>query len=411
MLLAPLDRLDEILPARVRVVAARETPIPTIAVRARAAATRMPGLVRGDIGQVVGVDPSVEVLYGPPAGIDALRAGLAETWNRTFGLADGTVAGLPGGLTADHVAVCTGAAEGLSLLFKCFAEDRTVALPRGHWENYTNGVEMAGGRAVTVDYFDARGALDATGLARALRAEKVSALVANFPCNPTGAALSAEECQQLARVAEDTGVVLIADEVYARLRYDGLPPVTMLKYAPGHAVAVSSASKEYLLPGARVGFVLSARAYLTNVVMRKLIRANTASPGILGQERLLGLVQAEVADLRAGREPALLGRIRGEMHRRRDALVTVLARHGFSTVGRPNHGPAGTIFLMAALPGWWAGTDEEFVEAALEAGCVSAIPGAAFGLPGAIRLSYGAMSLEDITRLDGNLAAFQSSRV
>ncbi len=409
MTLAPLDRLDEILSPCVRAVTECETPIPTIAVRAKAKAKTTPALVRGDIGQVAGVEPDAEVLYGPPSGLDALRDALAESWNRTYNLTDGKIPGLPAGLTAAHVAVCTGAAEGLSLLFRCFAEGRAVGLPRGHWENYTNGVNLAGGRTLVVDYFDTRGELNAEAIANAVRVEGLAVLVANFPCNPTGAVLTAEECARLGRVAEDTGVLLIADEVYARLRYDGRPPVTLLRYAPGHTVGVSSASKEYLLPGARVGWVLSTRPRLTDVVLRKLIRANTASPGVLGQERVLQRLQSELDALRMRHEPPLIVALRGAMRERRDALLDVLARHGMDAVGRRGHLPAGTIFLMASLPAWWRGTDESFVDAALEAGCVSAIPGAAFGLPGAIRLSYGAMTLGDITRLDANLQLFRDS--
>src|SRR5690606_3098053 len=122
----------------------------------------------------------------------------------------------------------------------------------------------------------------------------------------------------------------------------------------------SSASKEYLLPGARVGYVLSAHADLTDRVLRRLIRANTASPNIPGQKQLLALLTRDLADLRQGKEPSLLSRVQKEMQRRRDLLLSVLEKHGFSTVGRPGHRPEGTIFLMAGLPAWWSGSEEEF---------------------------------------------------
>jgi aspartate/methionine/tyrosine aminotransferase len=409
MTAAPLDRLDQLLPPSVLRVAARETPIPTIAVRAKTKADQAPDLVRADIGQITNVDPSVEVLYGPPVGLEPLRAAIAETYTRSFGLGGGALPGSPDGLRPENVVVCTGAAEGLSLLFKCFARDKAVGLPRGHWENYTNAVELADGRPVVVDYFDARGRLDAEGLARQIRDHGLSVLVANFPSNPTGAVLDEAESRALAAVVERAGVVLVADEVYARLRYDGAPPLSLLRFAPGHAVSVGSASKEYLLPGARVGYVVSTRPRLTDVVLRKLVRASTASPSVLGQTRLLELMQRDLEDLRAGREPGLVARIRDEMRARRDLLLEVLHRHGFATVGRPEHEPAGTIFLMAALPPWWSGTDVELVDAALDEACVSAIPGAAFGLPGSVRLSFGAMRAADVARLDRNLQRFRES--
>ena len=408
MLTAPLDRLDELLPENIRRVANRDTPIPTIAIRAKAAGDKLPDLVRGDIGQIVGVAPELEVLYGPPVGLDPLRAAVAATYNLSFGLSGGVLPDLPDGLKATNVAICTGAAEGLSLVLRCFSKGKKVGLPRGHWENYQNAVDLADGETVIVDFFDDQGELDVNGIKKAIVERGLSVLVANFPCNPTGAVLSAGEAEALGNLAKETGIVLVADEVYARLRSDGQAPTTLLAFAPGTVVSIGSASKEYLLPGARVGYVVSARARLTDVVVRKLIRANTASPNVLGQTRLLSLLEKDLEDQKAGRDPVLFTHIRDEMGRRRDQLLTVLEKHGFGSAGRAGRKPEGTIFLMATLPTWWTGTDVAFVDKALEAGCVSGIPGEAFGLPGCVRFSYGAMRPADIERLGGNLAAFRA---
>lgn len=405
---APLDRLPEILPAAILGVVNRETPIPTIAARAAALRQQFPALVRADIGQISGVDPALEVYYGPPVGTDELRAVVAETWNRVFGWQDGALPGLPSGLSAKHVAVCTGAAEALSLLFRCFAHGKKVGLPRGFWENYVNGVELGGGTPVILDFFAADGRLDIEGLRREIRAQEIAVLVVNFPSNPTGAVLSAEENAQLGKLIEEEDLIAIADEVYGRLRYDGAAPVSLLSAAPGHAVVIGSASKEYLIPGGRVGYLLSTRADFTDRVLRRLIRANTASPNVLGQKQLHALMSRDLDDLRQGREAGLLGTIRDEMGRRLARLLGLLARHGFGTVGRPQHAPAGTIFLMAGLPAWWHGTEAEFAERALEEGCVSVVPGVAFGLSGCVRISFGGLTLAQLDQLDQNLAAFRA---
>jgi aminotransferase len=378
-----------------------------VAARAAILARSDPGFVRGDIGQIVGLDPSVEVLYGPPVGIEPLREAVAEFWTRTFHLDDPERLGHA--LRAENIAVTTGAAEALTLLFRCFAAGKTVGLPRGYWENYLNGVSLAGGHPVVVDYFDEQGALDLEGLGRSITALKVSCLVANFPSNPTGAVLGEGEARALAGFLRDHDLLLIADEVYSRLRFDGAPPVSLLAFAPERVVTLSSASKEYLIPGARVGYVVSDRPALTDEVLRKLIRANTASPNVLGQQRVLDLMSTDLAALREGREPELLGRIRTELGLRRDALVSVLRKHGFELVGRPGHEPMGTIFLMASLPDWWKGNDLEFVEAALERSAFSSVPGSAFGLEGSVRFSFGSMSVPAIAELDRRIEAWRKS--
>lgn len=404
----PFDRLDEILPADVLTVVHRMTPIPTVAGRAGAIAKQDPNFVRGDIGQVVGLDPSIEVLYGPPVGLEPLREAVAEFWTRTFRLDDPAYLGHS--LGAENVTITTGAAEALTLLFRCFGAGKNVGLPRGYWENYLNGVGLSGGNAVVVDYFAESGELDLAGLGRDVEEKNVKCLVANFPCNPTGAVLTEEDARAIAAFLRERDLILIADEVYARLRFDGGAPISLLAYAPERVVSLSSASKEYLIPGARIGYVVSDRAELTNAVLRKLVRANTASPNVPGQRMVLEMMTKDLEALRAGDEPAMLKKIRAELGQRKTALVEVLRKHGFDVVGRPGHEPMGTIFLMASLPNWWKDGDEEFVEAALERSAFSAIPGSAFGLAGSVRFSFGSMSLEAVAELDRRLSAWESDR-
>jgi aspartate/methionine/tyrosine aminotransferase len=171
---------------------------------------------------------------------------------------------------------------------------------------------------------------------------------------------------------------------------------------------VSSASKEFMLPGARVGYVVSARSAVTDLMLRKLVRANTASPNVLGQQKLLGYLQPDLEDLRAGREPRFIHRVRETMRERRDLLLGLLEKHEVPTVGRAGHVPEGTIFLMAGLPAWWSGDDQAFVDKALDQELFSSVPGRAFGLEGSVRFSYGAMTATSLAHLDAALAAMRA---
>ncbi|MEZ4653046.1 MAG: pyridoxal phosphate-dependent aminotransferase [Candidatus Eisenbacteria bacterium] len=403
--LGPFDDLDRVLPPELRDIVGRTTPIPTIAQRAEKIRREDSRMVRADIGQVSGIRPDVEILYGPPVGLDALRDALAELYRRSFQLERFD---LPE-ITGKNVAVTTGAAEALTVLFRCFGETKNVGLPRGYWENYLNSVSLARGQAIVVDYFDAHGNLALDALDRQIQESDLALLVVNFPCNPTGAVLLPEEAAGLAEVARRRDVVLVSDEVYARLRFDDEPPISMLPYAPERTAVIGSASKEYLLPGARVGYVISARERLTDDVLRKVVRANTACPNVPGQQRVLGLVSADLEDLRAGRAAGFLGHVRDELRSRKESLVTVLRRHGFPIAGRAGHDPMGTIFLMAGLPEWWSGSDVEFVEEAIVRHCVSVIPGSAFGLEGTVRFSFGGLGREAIEQLDRNFADWRAT--
>ncbi len=396
---APLRDPDAWLPPHVRAVVERPTPIVTFAGRAGAAATADPSFVRSDIGQIIGVEPAAEVLYGPPVGLADVREAVAELYRRSLGGSDE--------LQGANVCMTTGACEGLSLLLRCFAHGRKVALPRGHWENYDNAVDLAGGEVVVVDIFDEAGTLDLEALERQLVDAGAEVVLLNFPCNPTGAVLSTAEAEGLGAMLRRLDVLAIADEVYANLRYDGVPPRSLIVEAPEHVVSVGSGSKQFLLPGARVGWVVCAQPRVTDVILRKVLRGSTASPNVLGQRRLLDVLGPDLEAMAGDREPPTLTRVIHAMTERRDALLEVLGRHGMvSKAARP---PEGTIFLMATVPPWFEGDDAAFAERALTAGLFSCVPGSAFGLPGQVRLSYGALSPETIAVLDDKITALKSA--
>ena len=96
--------------------------------------------------------------------------------------------------------------------------------------------------------------------------------------------------EQLAELARRLNLILLSDEVYGTLRYKGTPQ-SMLAYAPERTVIISSASKEYLIPGARIGYVLSAEATFTNSWMSKMIRSFSSSPNVLGQQILIEILK------------------------------------------------------------------------------------------------------------------------
>jgi DNA-binding transcriptional MocR family regulator len=110
------------------------------------------------------------------------------------------------------------------------------------------------------------------------------------------------------------------------------------------------------------------------------------------------MLDADVADLEAGRRPAILGAIKDELRRRRDAVVEMLRSVGFRIVSRHSHGPQGGIAVLARLP---EGVQDDLavIETAIDMGRFSAIPGSAFGAPGCIRFGYAGIPLEGIERL------------
>jgi aspartate/methionine/tyrosine aminotransferase len=132
--------------------------------------------------------------------------------------------------------------------------------------------------------------------------------------------------------------------------------------------------------------------------MARLIRSTSSSPNVLGQRLAIEMLRADVADLEAGRTPTILGAVKEELRRRRDAMIEVLLSLGFQVVSRHAGVPQGGIALLARLP---EGVEDDLavIETAIDMGRFSAIPGSAFGAPGCIRFGYAGIPLEGIERL------------
>ncbi len=209
--------------------------IPQIAARAKAAAAEHPKFIRGDQGQVVGVMPDREVYYGPSSGLPDLRRLIGRFWTLAYGLNE--CDGLPeDGLGAEHVAIVSGATEGIAIVMRLLAPDRAIGVQRFCWGNYRNIIAHAGGEAVTLDFFAPDGSFDLAGLTTAIEAANIRTLLVNFPANPTGDVLSDDELGALAELARERDLVLVSDEVYNWIRYDGKPGL----YSSLHRSALSS---------------------------------------------------------------------------------------------------------------------------------------------------------------------------
>jgi aspartate/methionine/tyrosine aminotransferase len=364
-----------------------------VKVSARAAQIKKaePDFARSDIGQCIGVMPDLEVYYGPPVGRISLRKLVAEFWTRYYGLDD---------LTYENVAVTVGATHALSLLFAMLAHDQKVILSVPHWPTIPDTIMRAGAKPIGFELIDEDGNLRLKELDELIGKENAKILALNFPNNPSGITASEQQLADIAELARKHDLVIVSDEVYNRIRFSG-KPTTMLSFAPERTVAVSGASKEYLIPGQRVGFVISKCKKLTDLFLNKIIRCDCSCPSVVGQDVMIPIITKEVEELKQGKEPSFLIPVIKELKARRDALAECLVSAGFKLMAdRPSDG---SIFMLAKLPPQVKLSDPEFVDKAMEMKKISGIPGSGCGKPGWVRFSFGSMTMEDIARFGKNL--------
>ena len=389
------------MPEGIRRTLTTKPIIPAIAAQAKEIALRKPDFIRSDQGQIVGIFPDKEIYYGPSAGLEELRDLVGKFWTNAYKLKNRP--GIPPeGLNKNHVAIVSGATERLAILMHLFAYRQNVGLMSLHWSNYKGIIQNAGGNPIVVDLFDEDYNTDFEKVERCIVENKITSLLLNFPNNPSGDILSEEELAQLARLARKKNLILISDEVYNFIRYKG-EPQSMLSFAPERTVVVSSASKEYLIPGARVGYVLAADEMFTNSWMPNMIRSFSSSPNTLGQNILIGLLREEVNDFENGRSPRIITALKKELKSRCDLMISILKEKGFMLAGRDKDFPSGAISVLARLPEDIQIDDKAFVEKALELEKFSAVPGSVFGAPNCIRFGYAGMTEEAIINFSQGL--------
>jgi len=204
--------------------------------------------------------------YPPGRGVPALRAAIADHQRRWYGLE----------LDPDsEVVVTTGATEAVAaaLLGLVNPRDEVVAL-EPYYDSYVAGIQLAGGvrRPVTLRAPDFR--LDTDAL-RAAVSPRTRLLLINSPHNPTGTVLTRSELTAVAEVAVDHDLVVVTDEVYEHLTFDGREhvPISTLPGMAERTVTISSAAKTFSFTGWKVGWatgpaqligaVAAAKQYLT----------------------------------------------------------------------------------------------------------------------------------------------------
>jgi N-succinyldiaminopimelate aminotransferase len=264
--------------------------------------------------------------YPPGIGIPALREAIAEHQARCYGLT----------LDPDtEVLVTTGATEAIAAAMLALVEpgDEVVAL-EPFYDSYAASVAMAGGRLVPVTLAPPAYALDVDALRDAVT-DRTRLLLVNTPHNPTGAVLSREELQAVADLAVERDLVVVTDEVYEHMTYDGRPHVP-LATLPGMAertLTISSAGKSFSFTGWKVGWVTGRPELVTAVrTAKQFLTYVSGAP-----------FQPAVAHaLRMGDAP--LEELRASLQARRDRLCAGLAEVGFEAFV-----PAGTYFVTTDI--------------------------------------------------------------
>ena len=269
-----------------------------------------------------------------------------------------------------------------------------VLIPTPTFPLYETVVRMLGGVPINIDTSsnDFVLAPEMVEAALAEHGPAVKAVILNYPSNPTGVTYSASELQALAKVLEKSNAVMISDEIYSELLYDG-DHVSIATYLPGQTLVLNGASKSHAMTGYRIGFIAGPTELMQKVILvHNLMITSPSDPAMAAAVPCFGT--------ETGRQASV--KMRAAYQIRRDYMVEELTKLGFS-VAKPN----GAFYIFAKLPAQYGTDDVQFARDLAQQAQVATIPGSFFGPGGEgyLRMSY-ATSLDELKKAISRIATF-----
>lgn len=320
--------------------------------------------------------------YTHPAGLPQLRSAIADTLRRENNLDYG----------ADEIIVTAGVQESIMLCMLGLVnpgDEVLITSPR--FTTYDQAVVMCGGTPVPVPTYEEHdfALMPAEIEARITPASKVLVLVT--PNNPTGAVTPPAVIRQIANLVVRHNLVLISDEIYAKLIYEGSEHLSAASLAgmKERTITLNGFSKSYAMTGWRVGYLAAPGEFVHRLVEpRHALSINTNTP-------------AQYAALAALTGPQdAVEAMREQYGERRAYLMKVLSEMGF-TYGHP--GGAFYIYTNVSRTGM---PSPQFCEELLRRAQVMIFPGSMFGDDSDkyVRISY----LQPIERIEQAVERMQT---
>ena len=263
-----------------------------------------------------------------------------------------------------EITVCCGATEGMiAAMLALLNPGDEVVIFEPFYENYWPDSQLSGAVCRYVTLRPPDWSFDVKELRRAFN-ENTRAVILNSPNNPTGRVFSREELTQIVELCEEFDALILTDEIYEHIIFDGerhIPPMTL----PGgreRSVLVNSLSKTYSVTGWRVGWVLAAPEFTSSIrKVHDFITVGAAAP----------LQQAGVTALHF--PDAYYAELASTYQSKRDLLLGILEKVGFKCFV-----PKGAYYIMADISNFDFSDDTAFCMHLVNEIGVGAVPGSSF---------------------------------
>jgi len=321
--------------------------------------------------------------YTSNLGLLSLRQAISASVEKNFGLAyDPT----------NQILIAVGVSEAMDLAFRAIINPGDeIIYHEPCYVSYGPGISLAHGVPVAVSCRAEDGfSVTADAIERAIT-PRSKALVLNFPTNPTGGTMNREELAKIAEVALRHNLLVITDEIYSELTFEGSH--TSIASLPGmieRTIFLHGFSKAYAMTGFRIGYACGPREIIE--AMMRIHQYSMLCASIISQEAALEAIRRGEPDTVEMRE---------QYRARRNFIVKA-----FNDLGLACHLPRGSFYAFPSIRSSGLGS-KEFAVKLLEQEKVACVPGGAFGASGEgfLRCCF-ATSLDQIQTATERIARF-----
>jgi aspartate aminotransferase len=304
--------------------------------------------------------------YTPSSGIPELRQAISEKLEKDNGLS----------YKPSQIIVSTGAKHSCynAILATCQPGDEVI-IPSPYWLSYPEMVRLAGAEPIFVQTKEENGWKITRDDFENAMTPRTKMIILNSPNNPTGAVYTREEIAGIAEVAAEEEILILSDEIYEKLVYEGHEHVSIASLGNEFydlTITVNGFSKAYAMTGWRLGY-LAAPDPIARAIdsIQSHVTSNPCSFAQKGALAALKGDQQSVADMR------------DEFDMRRQYIVERFSKIPSVSIVKPN----GAFYVLANISKLGL-TSQNFADRLLSKANVSVVPGIAFGDDRTVRFSY-----------------------
>jgi len=296
--------------------------------------------------------------YTSNKGLQSLREAISRYFDKHYHLTYDS---------EDEIIITSGVSEALDISIRAITDPGDeILIAQPSYVSYAPCVTLAGGVPVPVECTEkGRFKLNPDTLQEKIT-KKSKALILNFPNNPTGAVMRREDLGPIADLVIDNDLLLISDEVYAELTYEGEHVATAtVKDLRERTITLNGFSKAYAMTGWRVGYVCAPKP-LCEAALKIHQYVMLCAPA-MGQVAALEAIRSAEEEK---------NKMVDEYRLRRNMFVA-----GLNRIGLPCHIPEGAFYAFPSVKETGL-SDTEFAEQLLKEQRVAVVPGSVFGAGG-----------------------------